>query len=44
MTPKELRDILPENNRGYTLIPQILTNKPEEFQTVPGSERVWTAR
>ena len=31
MTPKELRDILPENNRGYTLIPQILTNKPEDF-------------
>ena len=31
MTPKELRDILPENNRGYTLIPQILTNNPEDF-------------
>lgn len=31
MTPKELRDILPENNRGYNLIPQILTNRSEDF-------------
>ena len=31
MTPRELRDILPENNQGYTLIPQILTNKSEDF-------------
>ena len=31
MTPKELRDILPENNQSYTLIPQILTNRSEDF-------------
>ena len=31
MTPKELRDILPENNQDYTLIPQILTNRSGDF-------------
>lgn len=31
MTPRELRDILPENNQGYTLVPQILTNKAQDF-------------
>ena len=30
MKRKELRDILPENNREVTLIPQILTNRSEE--------------
>lgn len=29
-----LRDILPENNRGCTLIPQILCNRPEPFLAV----------
>jgi len=28
---KEMNDILPENNQGITLIPQILTNKAEDF-------------
>lgn len=31
MTPKELRDILPENNKGYDLVPQILTNQAQDF-------------
>ena len=31
MKRKELRDILPENNREVTLIPQILTNHAENF-------------
>ncbi len=31
MTPKELRDILPENNKGYNLVPQILTNQAQDF-------------
>ena len=26
---KEMRDILPENNRNMTVVPQVLTNKPE---------------
>lgn len=30
-TPRERRDILPENNRGVPLVPQILTNVPEYF-------------
>ncbi len=29
VNPKEKRDILPENNKGVNLIPQVLTNKPE---------------
>ena len=28
---KELRDILPENNRGMNIVPQILTNDSEDF-------------
>lgn len=28
---KELRDILPENNQGIYLVPQILTNRQEDF-------------
>ncbi len=31
MRNKELRDILPENNRGIRLIPQILGNNAEDF-------------
>lgn len=31
MKKKELRDILPENNPGITLIPQILTNDADNF-------------
>lgn len=31
LTPKELRDIHPENNRGINLVPQILANNPDDF-------------
>jgi tRNA-dihydrouridine synthase len=30
---KELRDILPENNKGMNIVPQILTNDSEKFIT-----------
>ena len=30
-TPKELREIIPENNKGFKLVPQILTKNPEDF-------------
>lgn len=30
-TPRELREILPENNDGIMLVPQILTKVPEDF-------------
>ncbi|MDO4167460.1 MAG: tRNA-dihydrouridine synthase family protein [Eubacteriales bacterium] len=36
MKQKELRDILPENNRGLDLVPQILTNIPENFLQASG--------
>lgn len=28
---KELRDVLPENNQGFYLVPQLLTNKADQF-------------
>lgn len=31
MSPKEIRDILPENNKGMYLVPQILTNRADYF-------------
>lgn len=31
LTPKELRDIHPDNNKGIKLIPQILANNPDDF-------------
>lgn len=31
MSSKELRDVLPENNQGMTVIPQILTNQVDYF-------------
>ena len=31
MTTREVRDILPENNAGVALVPQILTNKAGDF-------------
>ena len=31
LTPKELRDIHPDNNKGMKLIPQILANNPDDF-------------
>lgn len=33
---KEIRELLPENNAGLSVVPQILANKPEEF--------VWAVR
>lgn len=30
-SPRELRDVLPEHNEGLTMVPQILTNKSEDF-------------
>lgn len=30
-TPREYRDICPENNRIPNVVPQILTNKAEDF-------------
>ena len=30
-TTRELNDILPENNRGIALIPQLLTNHADDF-------------
>lgn len=31
MNPKEKRDVCPENNQGFTLVPQILANKSTHF-------------
>lgn len=31
---KELRDILPEHNKGFKVVPQILTNQPETFLAI----------
>lgn len=31
ITPRERKDLLPENNRGINLIPQILTNRSDYF-------------
>lgn len=31
MNPKERRDVLPENQKGYRLIPQIMVNHPAPF-------------
>ena len=36
LTKKALRDILPENNPGITLIPQLLTNHAENFIAAAG--------
>lgn len=38
LTNKELRDILPENNKDIRLIPQVLTNSAEDFLSL--SERL----
>ena len=34
MSSRDINGILPENNRGLTLVPQILTNKADEFLTI----------
>lgn len=39
MKDKELRDILPENNEGINLVPQILTNHAENFLCASESMR-----
>ena len=31
LTPRELNDVIPEHNEGIPLIPQILTNRAEDF-------------
>lgn len=36
LTPKELRDIHPDNNRGITLVPQILANNADDFLLAAG--------
>lgn len=36
MKDKELQDILPENNKGTCLIPQLLTNRAENFLQASG--------
>ena len=35
-TPKERREILPENNEGIRLVPQLMTNKAEDFLWAAG--------
>ena len=35
-TPRELREILPENNQGLEVVPQLLTKSPKDF--------LWAAR
>lgn len=36
MSSREKNDILPEHNEGIPLIPQILTNRPDEFLAIAG--------
>lgn len=36
LSHKELNDILPEHNKGMCVVPQILTNKVEDFLVVAG--------
>lgn len=38
MTSREIRDILPENNDGVPLVPQILTNRADDFLSI--AERI----
>ena len=35
-TPRELREILPENNQGLEVIPQLLTKSPKDFLWAAG--------
>ena len=39
-----LRDILPENNDGIDLVPQILCNRPEAFLRVAGLLGKWAIK
>lgn len=44
-TPREKRDILPENNRGICVVPQILTNSFRLFFAYDeGTCRFWISR
>ncbi len=36
LSSREKNDILPEHNEGIPLVPQILTNRPEEFLSIAG--------
>ncbi len=36
LTPRELNDVLPEHNEGIPVIPQILTNRAEDFLWAAG--------
>lgn len=36
LTPRELRELLPEHNQGLTLIPQLLTKNPADFLWAAG--------
>lgn len=38
-TSREMNDVLPEHNEGVTIIPQILTNKAEDFLWAAGKLR-----
>ena len=35
-TPRELREVLPENNQGLEVVPQLLTKSPEDFLWAAG--------
>lgn len=37
LNQKEIKDILPENNEGMKLVPQILTNRAEDFLSIAGA-------
>ena len=36
LTSREMNDILPEHNQGISLVPQILTNRAEDFLWAAG--------
>lgn len=39
LTSRELNDVLPEHNQGMRVIPQILTNQPDDFLWAAGKMR-----
>ncbi len=39
LTPRELNDVLPEHNEGVPVVPQILTNKADDFLWAAGRLR-----
>lgn len=44
LSSRELRDLLPEHNEGLPVIPQILTNKAEDFLRVSGMLKAYGYR